>query len=189
MGGSFQVDRVLQFQSSRSLRTATPEGIVRHRIEVRISILAVLADRDQALDLSVLLREISILAVLADRDTEAKFTIWRRSRYFNPRGPCGPRPRGLPQRLDPGGISILAVLADRDGRQPHPVSGGRHISILAVLADRDSRPWYMVIIIGISILAVLADRDLPPPKRDRLPPHYFNPRGPCGPRPLEIQTP
>ena len=79
-----------KFQSSRSLRTATvplpPESS-----QGAISILAVLADRDHRCCRRCL-----------------------RSWYFNPRGPCGPRP--LPQgvaRTHPG-ISILAVLADRD---------------------------------------------------------------------------
>ena len=126
-------------------------------------------------------------------------------RYFNPRGPCGPRRRGTGKTYGSLCISILAVLADRDNRlpqlqihlknfNPRGPCGPRHpdrqmgkakskISILAVLADRD----VAAILAGelahlISILAVLADRDAPwcrwqPPAW-----RYFNPRGPCGPR-------
>ena len=91
MGGSFQVDRVLQFQSSRSLRTATPEGIVRHRIEVRISILAVLADRDHGFQR----RYRASWQFQSSRSLRT--ATWSlgpahtHTRYFNPRGPCGPR--------------------------------------------------------------------------------------------------
>ena len=58
-------------------------------------------------------RRISILAVLADRD--ARWTEMRiSSRYFNPRGPCGPRLPHLRLEALLLCISILAVLADRD---------------------------------------------------------------------------
>ena len=56
---------------------------------------------------------ISILAVLADRDEILAWVqLWMA--YFNPRGPCGPRlyEQGMNDREI--GISILAVLADRD---------------------------------------------------------------------------
>ena len=57
-----------QFQSSQSLRTATPDVDGLARLHV-ISILAVLADRDRPLRWSDCgHRDISILAVLADRD-------------------------------------------------------------------------------------------------------------------------
>ena len=57
---------------------------------VSISILAVLADRDRRSDGGRAGTAISILAVLADRDeNQARGGFLRR--YFNPRGPCGPR--------------------------------------------------------------------------------------------------
>ena len=57
-----------EFQSSRSLRTATKMG--KYTVDqIDISILAVLADRDQYTDIDYRMTEISILAVLADRDT------------------------------------------------------------------------------------------------------------------------
>ena len=103
------------FQSSRSLRTATYQEFPERKPE-KISILAVLADRDEG----GRRRHpegggISILAVLADRDLHAE-------------------DHGVP-----GAISILAVLADRD-LDVHDGLIPRNISILAVLADRD-HPW------------------------------------------------
>ena len=56
---------------------------------------------------------ISILAVLADRDEEER-NAHPRNNYFNPRGPCGPRLAALADRPTITAISILAVLADRD---------------------------------------------------------------------------
>ena len=57
-----------EFQSSRSLRTAT---LLAQRVRnfFKISILAVLADRDQADSKQSQIDIISILAVLADRDS------------------------------------------------------------------------------------------------------------------------
>ena len=59
---------MIEFQSSRSLRTATC-GYYRLLGEFAISILAVLADRDQCPENVNNPHSISILAVLADRDT------------------------------------------------------------------------------------------------------------------------
>ena len=124
------------FQSSRSLRTATAHAIPasrrRRNFNPRgpcgprlllpatngsmafISILAVLADRDQnATAPDAIIALISILAVLADRDhcvmygirvsvtfqssrslrtaTRPRSAAGQRPGNFNPRGPCGPR--------------------------------------------------------------------------------------------------
>ena len=97
------------------MRTAT-EGLRAIFTTHKISILAVLADRDQ-LRLAFQIQKfyISILAVLADRD-------------------LGGDPLVEPQPA----ISILAVLADRDLAIPAPAPA-HEISILAVLADRDER--------------------------------------------------
>ena len=57
---------------------------------------------------------ISILAVLADRDSILAEIVFP-SMYFNPRGPCGPRPTLGKSTDGTETISILAVLADRDG--------------------------------------------------------------------------
>ena len=150
---------VAAFQSSRSLRTATrgaDEAL--HRAE--ISILAVLADRDLVFMGGGFGWNISILAVLADRDG-LLLGEWKAAPDFNPRGPCGPRPIG-------------AGLPDVDVR----------ISILAVLADRDDLPIARLAgLDGISILAVLADRDHVE-RNNVTNVKDFNPRGPCGPRPM-----
>ena len=59
---------LVPFQSSRSLRTATGN----------------FGDHDN-------MTKISILAVLADRDLELDLSRKNRTKHFNPRGPCGPR--------------------------------------------------------------------------------------------------
>ena len=149
--------RTSRFQSSRSLRTATVMEVICSAVIV-ISILAVLADRDlnkifadmaeKVFQSSRSLRTATL--VLGDEFSVQIFqssrslrtaTPWSwgtssPSRYFNPRGPCGPRRgdvrSGLPhvyfnprgpcgprhaagdKALKLLGISILAVLADRD---------------------------------------------------------------------------
>ena len=103
---------------------------------LRISILAVLADRDDIVRDIISHTWISILAVLADRDGVPspfllEVSIFQSSRslrtatapaqghtatlkYFNPRGPCGPRLSNCAGSNYEYTISILAVLADRD---------------------------------------------------------------------------
>ena len=169
-----------EFQSSRSLRTATWVGTVITSI-TGISILAVLADRDPSFPGFPSRICISILAVLADRDVHdmdvtADGELFQSSRSLRT-ATCG-----YYRLLGEFAISILAVLADRDVKKrakkgnnmnfnPRGPCGPRlytftpaatksSISILAVLADRDwpcscnGRGSF-----EISILAVLADRD------------------------------
>ena len=193
------------FQSSRSLRTATPRrrsyGSTichfnprgpcgpRHRLGFyggyyhRISILAVLADRDRLRPgLCDYPHGISILAVLADRDSTrlhviSPFLVFQSSRslrtataqtwplvgtegHFNPRGPCGPRLRDCRALKSPINFNPCGPCGPRRAQDLRP-GPAMEISILAVLADRDcclpgNRPYL---------------------------PIYFNPRGPCGPRP------
>ena len=170
--------------------------------------------------------KISILAVLADRD--GKFLRIRFiSNYFNPRGPCGPRRTQADNRHTDHRISILAVLADRNERKasitalltdfnprgpcgPRPCSRlrksqshqefqssrslrtatqgqrnfrqPRRISILAVLADRDD----VVRQVGIGPPAFQSSRSLRTATSGKTQApqtiDHFNPRGPCGPR-------
>ena len=84
---------VFEFQSSRSLRTATPR--------LGHSLGKVLFQSSRSLRTATLPgwpyqpgHRISILAVLADRDPGKACPV-RRQRHFNPRGPCGPRPDRL----------------------------------------------------------------------------------------------
>ena len=103
-------------------------------------------------------RCISILAVLADRDDAFRYAH-RLLEYFNPRGPCGPRrPTGSIWVVDendfnprgPCGPRLLTIFL---------ISANVYISILAVLADRDPAVTSALGTVLISILAVLADRD------------------------------
>ena len=128
----------MKFQSSRSLRTATPY-IWDRAFDLRISILAVLADRDTPAHTGHCLAE----EFQSSRSWRTATLLTKKletvQKNFNPRGPCGPRrgmnvkntfeavqfqssrslrtatPVQLQAQLLVGGISILAVLADRDG--------------------------------------------------------------------------
>ena len=79
------------FQSSRSLRTATVEA-------VSIVLISKLFQSSRSLRTATSLSGggdpmlyISILAVLADRDRRVRLTLIAGTLDFNPRGPCGPR--------------------------------------------------------------------------------------------------
>ena len=124
------------FQSSRSLRTATIVYATFYPI-VDISILAVLADRDNTDKRERLVTDISILAVLADRDTGACPGCALPSRFQSSRSLRTATMLFLAPVVVAPQISILAVLADRDHQLWQYSSPGCEISILAVLADRD----------------------------------------------------
>ena len=190
---------IVPFQSSRSLRTATPEQLRRYQA-IQISILAVLADCDLCAAGRLAAAQISILAVLADCDHVA---------LHPQKGPgisilavladCD----SYCERISPVTcISILAVLADCDFPVLPNKPVGNKISILAVLADCDpgdgDKPlskftfqssrslrtatvdgWGLCGVFLISILAVLADCD-PAWTSTSTWSSNFNPRGPCG---------
>ena len=124
---------------------------------------------------------------------------------FNPRAPCGARPRSLsavltlsqfqstrplrgattpiPEDEEGENISIHAPLAGRDAVEGIRVRGQRLISIHAPLAGRDGM-WRCdnISVCIISIHAPLAGRDVAP-LLERLRHFHFNPRAPCGARP------
>ena len=125
--------------------------------------------------------KISILAVLADRDLELDLSRKNRTKHFNPRGPCGPRQRAFggrrPQVIFQSSRSLRTATRASSGRNgdhqyfnPRGPCGPQLLN----LRPKEVPP-------NISILAVLADRDMRSPSGlMRL--SYFNPRGPCGPR-------
>ena len=80
-------------------------------------------------------------------------------RYFNPRGPCGPRPFDWFCPVKKFTISILAVLADRDACCSAAMPTAAHFNPRGPCGPRPT---------------------LFPSGLMRL--SYFNPRGPCGPR-------
>ena len=176
-----------------------------HRGPRRISILAVLADRDHSqTTFQSILGDISILAVLADCDTR-----WRdngggtsvfqssrslrtatrkspertcRGKYFNPRGPCGPRlrycckpmsvfyfnPRGpCGPRREPSASSLAYPhnFNPRGPCGPRPKNGGENYGIYHFNPRSPCGPRR-------NVRTLL-----------RTGKAYFNPRGPCGPRP------
>ena len=172
----------MEFQSSRSLRTATGGVSSRARQETEISILAVLADRDSETgsNFNDTVMYFNPRGPCGPRPA-APLTAPTDGSYFNPRGPCGPRP---PRRGGPSPCRYFNPRGPCGPRPPASPSGGprrrfqssrslrtatgpeRHqhghhaISILAVLADRDAGlPHVGVQGSLISILAVLADRD------------------------------
>ena len=148
---------------------------------MQISILAVLADRDQRLRRSIRKVCISILAILADRDavtanfpyvdvlfqssrslrtaTRPEISLRPSALHFNPRGPCGPR-----RTADQLAAWCFEFQSSRSLRTATwvgtVITSITGISILAVLADRDPSFPGFPSRICISILAVLADRDV-----------------------------
>ena len=103
------------FQSTRPLRGATGRLAVIQDVAPCISIHAPLAGRDLLQPGDIYLISISIHAPLAGRDRNPSGPA-RRSRYFNPRAPCGARREDSASRAFVRRISIHAPLAGRDGR-------------------------------------------------------------------------
>ena len=191
-----------EFQSSRSLRTATFER-GKGPLPGGISILAVLADRDNFSVKANEMQEIFQSSRSLRTATASGAAGNRHPMYFNPRGPCGPRRRRGPPGRRCGYFNPRGPCGPRR-RLGAPLVGVPHISILAVLADRDGGTQARDIAVNISILAVLADRDSfrlfsrtflrifqssrslrtatgkSRCRKSARP--YFNPRGPCGPR-------
>ena len=100
------------------------------------------------------------------------------SLYFNPRGPCGPRPGLCRRGAGESDISILAVLADRDllsGLLRH--SCRRYFNPRGPCGPRRNAPGRPDFNPRGPCGPRLGTR-LPPRYSGR----YFNPRGPCGPR-------
>ena len=82
-----------------------------------------------------------------------------RLEYFNPRAPCGARPRWRRYRVTRRGISTHAPLAGRDSRAISMRADIIYFNPRAPCGARLSFPWLNVTIV------------------------YFNPRAPCGARP------
>ena len=167
-----------QFQSTHSLRSATPAGFSADP-HVGVSIHALLAECDRAFVLPKPEFAVSIHALLAECDLHTGGNAGRRRR-FNPRTPCGVRrcctskkrkftrfqsTHSLRSATDDIvdfdqvlTVSIHALLAECD-REGCRCPGVRPVSIHALLAECDSKN------------AVNAD-----------PRSGFNPRTPCGVR-------
>ena len=124
------------FQSSRSLRTATRNLPQHHYHSWRVSILAVLADRDLGVSSAFFTRMRFQSSRSLRTATMVVASFWPTRICFNPRGPCGPRPTLGKSTEGTDTVSILAVLADRD-LSDLTVYKTVKVSILAVLADRD----------------------------------------------------
>ena len=101
------------FQSSRSLRTATPWAL-RHGRLLAFQSSRSLRTATMALTSVVcaLTRFQSSRSLRTATRSDAPYLL--QVRDFNPRGPCGPRRRQYWYLCHGCGISILAVLADRD---------------------------------------------------------------------------
>ena len=173
-----QILRIISIHAPLAGRDYQRRG---HRNKSRISIHAPLAGRDLPHRLRGPAGPISIHAPLAGRD-RADPQAPADFRHFNPRAPCGAR---LPAPLRPARaahISIHAPLAGRDRLRPRPEDRG-DISIHAPLAGRDCLAVSNAGRAGISIHAPLAGRDRRPGAYTP-PARHFNPRAPCGARPL-----
>ena len=148
----------------------------------RISIHALLAERDTTFSGTVHRKEISIHALLAESDLCrccVRSCSWH---YFYPRSPCGER-RGTYVSASPANvISIHALLAESDGQYPvtammckiflstlslrratsgHLHTGALHKVFLSTLSLRRATPCYSAPPAGrrISIHALLAESD------------------------------
>ena len=170
----------LQFQSSRSLRTATADVRRRAVAVLDFNPRGPCGPRRSEHHQDYGFRHISILAVLADRDWKLVGGAFKNA-DFNPRGPCGPRlPPPKRDRLPPHYFN------PRGPCGPRPANWARRwpwrISILAVLADRDAH-WVRP---SATLTAFQSSRSLRTATRrstgKRCRAAYFNPRGPCGPR-------
>ena len=126
---------------------------------------------------------ISIHAPLAGSDSLSPM-FCRLCPYFNPRSPCGERL--LKREGEACYVAFQSTLPLRGATHRHTQRGNRYsISIHAPLAGSDSGPVGSVANLTISIHAPLAGSDLPArpytnPRRN------FNPRSPCGERPLGL---
>ena len=127
------------FQSSRSLRTATRRTECINFLRIHFNPRGPCGPRPGDIGICPCCPYISILAVLADRDeTGSNFndTVM----YFNPRGPCGPR-----RKAGSWMLSNIIFQSSRSLRTATELPSHSlliiDISILAVLADRDSGFW------------------------------------------------
>ena len=177
--------RPKEFQSSRSLRTATHVGPAL-AVRQEISILAVLADRDRIHDaVRDHLFVISILAVLADRNIYQQTRLRYPIRYFNPCGPCGPRQPACPaQRSDELDFN------PRGPCGPRPLVLGDEFSVQIFQSSRSLRTATPACWLHGSVGRHFNPRGPCGPRPPACWLHgsvgrHFNPRGPCGPRPKE----
>ncbi len=183
-GGRAVMQEDVAFQSTRPLRGATlnRQGLF---FRLRISIHAPLAGRDLIPCLaSFCAVHISIHAPLAGRDfpRAIRRTVFY---YFNPRAPCGARP---PITRPRSGIARFQSTRPLRGATPQT----RH-SVFFLLFQ-STRPLRgatkgqhgLTMSDCISIHAPLAGRDLAS-KGTITKRRYFNPRAPCGARPVGIQ--
>ena len=106
--------------------------------------------------------------------------------YFNPRSPCGPRPP--PEQTAAMMAEFQSSRSLRTatiGSPGHP-RANQFQSSRSLRTATSAQPQLVHLTALISILAVLADRDLGKAVLILLATLYFNPRGPCGPRPLTV---
>ena len=107
------------------------------------------------------------------------------SAYFNPRPPCGGRHHHEGRQREAHVISTHALLAEGDDGSA-PEDEATRISTHALLAEGDNEYNPNHVATPISTHALLAEGDsgqLNSKPRS----HYFNPRPPCGGRPLTIR--
>ena len=122
-----------------------------------ISIHALLAESDvHGYDFRVRVT-ISIHALLAESDGRFR-SVPLEGRYFNPRSPCGERPRRVPVGRPAHSISIHALLAESDSRE----------------RSRTTPTTYF------NPRSPCGERPVTPPVAGRS--QHFNPRSPCGER-------
>ena len=130
---------------------------------------------------------ISIHALLAESDFRPGQTI-RGSNNFNPRSPCGERPRAVHLLAGFCQISIHALLAESDYSATATSNSLKVISIHALLAESDpTRATGSSLTRDFNPRSPHGERPMPSGRRWRT--GYFNPRSPHGERLATIMYP
>ena len=167
------------FQSTPSLRRATPEG-VDARVSVSISIHALLAEGDQPTGTAAACRTISIHALLAEGDGPVA-PVAPTGPDFNPRPPCGGRRFTCCQALLLSAFQSTPSLRRATAPSAHPPSAPANFNPRPPCGGRLQTP--------LARHPIFRFQSTPSLRRatSRRPagcgPHcHFNPRPPCGGR-------
>ena len=192
----------VKFQSTHSLRSATPRSPLHPRIPGFQSTHSLRSATARTRAQVMSMRGVSIHALLAECDRLADQPVDRPGR-FNPRTPCGVRLgttiglahacefqsthslRSATSHLPP--LPCIEPFQSTHSLRSATLNVSEKarplvVSIHALLAECDWIPWYPGVPGVVSIHALLAECDNPRQIRG-LPAYRFNPRTPCGVRP------
>ena len=130
-------------------------------------------------------RDISI-HVLRVEDDKVALKIWRCRLHFNPRPPCGGRPASSSHAPAAARFQSTSSMWRTTRRMGIEVRREViSIRVLRVEDDEKIKRWMLLLLISIHVLRVEDDRFALPCAH---PTTYFNPRPPCGGRPIGISS-